>query len=181
MANKLVVCNHFIFFFLRFFFPCVYDPSLHRLCQSVCVEGLQLADLLHSTPGCTPLGWAGGWCLWQPRRRNGCSLCQWHRWSESRWSYRYLDSGPQTSWGWTPALLGHPSVDLERGKACSINSSTTDSSLAFSWVLWSALISTDNYKLQLLVVAAPWCSLHVINTHFNCDARCRCSIFKMLL
>lgn len=37
MANKLVLCNHSIFFLWFSFHVCVYDLSLHRLCQSVCV------------------------------------------------------------------------------------------------------------------------------------------------
>lgn len=64
-------------------------------------------------PGCTPSGWAVGWCPWQPQRRNGCFLCLWHMWSENRWFYRCLDLNPQTSWEWTHGLPAHPSVGLQ--------------------------------------------------------------------
>lgn len=98
---------------------CIYDLSFHRLRQSVCAEGLQSEHpaLPCSTPGCTPLGWAAGWCLWRPQRRNGCSPCRWRTWNGSRLSCHYLGSSPQTSSRWTPDLPARPAEDLEGGQS----------------------------------------------------------------
>lgn len=81
------------------------------------------------TPGCILWGWAAGWCLWRPQRRNGCSPCRWRTWNGSRLSCHYLGSSPQTSSRWTPDLPVRPAEDLEGRQIVMFNLFTINSDM----------------------------------------------------
>ncbi len=83
---------------------------------------------------CIPSVWAARWCPWPQRTRIGCFLCQWHRWNESKWFFRSLDSGRQTSSGWIPVRLEHLSGVLrEKNRSILVSLDVLKLIRAFTW------------------------------------------------
>lgn len=103
-----------------FFFSVIFKISFLSFLHKEASQGARAEQV---KPGCTPSGWAVGWCPWQLQRRNGCFLCLWHMWNGNRWFYHCRDLNPQTSWGWTRGLPVHPSVGLQQTET-SVNGVT---------------------------------------------------------